>query len=551
LFGDANVRALPFRKEPVSEHEADVVVVGSGAAGMMAALRSAIGGARVTVLEAADQFGGTSAISGGGMWLPRTRMAEEAGVEDSRESVKEYLNYLTKGLSTEAVVDAFIDTAPQVTDFLEEQTALRFYVDTERPDYKTTFPGAADYGRLVAPQLYELDRLGDLRALLRQPDWEARTGLARSAVRGAGMEAVTQQEMEGFERAGNPLGWVDLSRERVAKGIVPRGCALIGGMLETVASLGARLVPNARALQLRMADGRVTGVVVEVDGQPRTFSAKSGVVLSAGGFEWNKALWDGLVRIPGVEPLSPPRFNRGDALRMGQQAGARLAFLDQAIWSIVAGSQPGQITVNRSGRRFINECIAYNDYGKVLGYFDPHSYKFANLPAYVVSTRPFQGQDSDPNRLGKQTAHGEPVSASTLRELAGLIGVDADNLETTVVEFDRHAVEGRDPVFRRGEAGWDRWRKFDETYPNPALAPLGTDGPFFAQQVVPRVFGTRGGPVIDEHARIVDFEDKPIPGLFGAGNAVASPFGLSYPGGGGTLAPAVTFGYLAGEFLTA
>ena len=148
----------------MSEPDSDVVVVGSGGAGMMAALRSAVGGAQVTVLEVSDLFGGTSAISGGGMWLPRTRLAAEAGIEDSRDEVKRYLTYLTSGVTDERVIDRFIDTAPSVVDFIEEHTALRFYVDCERPDYKTTFPGAADAGRLVAPKLYELSRLGELRA---------------------------------------------------------------------------------------------------------------------------------------------------------------------------------------------------------------------------------------------------------------------------------------------------------------------------------------------------------------------------------------------------
>jgi 3-oxosteroid 1-dehydrogenase len=147
-------------------------------------------------------------------------------------------------------------------------------------------------------------------------------------------------------------------------------------------------------------------------------------------------------------------------------------------------------------------------------------------------------------------AHGDAVTAPILRELVELIGVDGEALQATVAEFDRHAADGRDPQFGRGEAGWDRWRKYDTTYPNPALAPLGDAGPFHAQQIVPRCFGTRGGPVTGEHARIVDLGNAPIPGLYGAGNAVVSPFGHSYPGGGGTLAPAVTFGYLAGESLT-
>jgi len=530
----------------MSERDSDVVVVGSGGAGMMAALRSAVGGARVTVLEVSGLFGGTSAISGGGMWLPRTRLAAEAGIEDSREEVKRYLAYLTDGVTDESVIDRFIDTAPSVIDFIEEHTALRFYVDCERPDYKTTFPGAADAGRLVAPKLYELRRLGELRPRLRQPDWEART---KPGVSGRGMEAVTQQEMQHFAESGDPTGWIELSRRRVADGIVPRGCALMGAMLETVAARGARLVTNARAVELTMEGGRVTGVVAEVEGERRTFGAGQGVVLAAGGFEWNDELWRGLVRVPGVVRLSPP-YNRGDALRMAQRAGARLALLDQVWWSVTAGGQPGQLVVNRSGRRFMNECITYNDYGKILGYFDPHTYQFPNIPAYVIGNRPLAQADSDVNQLGDQVAHVDAASAPTLRELAEAIGVDAGNLEATVAEFDRHAARGLDPAFGRGVAGWDRWRKLDKTLANPALAPLGGTGPFYAQRVVARCFGTKGGPVIDEAARVLDFDGAPIPGLYGAGNAIAAPFGLAYPGGGGTLAPAVTFGYVAGQSLT-
>ncbi|HLK79192.1 MAG TPA: FAD-dependent oxidoreductase [Streptosporangiaceae bacterium] len=515
----------------MSAPDSDVVVVGSGGAGMMAALRAAVGGAQVTVLEVSDLFGGTTAISGGGMWLPRTRLAAEAGIEDSRDEVKRYLTYLTSGVTDEAVIDRFIDTAPAVIDFIEEHTALRFYVDCERPDYKTTFPGAADAGRLVAPKLYQLSRLGELRARLRQPDWEART---RPGADGRGMEAITQQEMQHFAESNDPMGWVELSRQRVADGVVPRGCALIGAMLEVVAARGARLFTSARALELTTDRGRVTGVVADVAGERRTFRATAGVVLAAGGFEWHEDLWRGLVRVPGVVRMSPPD-NRGDALRMAQRAGARLALLDQVWWSITAGGQPGQLVVNRSGRRFMNECITYNDYGKILGYFDPHTYQFPNIPAYVISSRPLEPADA---------------SAPTLRELGEAIGVDAASLEATAAEFDKHAELGHDPAFGRGVAGWDRWRKLDKTLANPALAPLGSTGPFYAQRVVARCFGTKGGPVIDQAARIVDFDGAPIPGLYGAGNSVAAPFGLAYPGGGGTLAPAVTFGYVAGQSLT-
>lgn len=406
------------------EISSDVVVVGSGAAGMMAALKSVLEGASVTLLEAAEVFGGTTAVSGGGMWMPRTRLAQEAGVEDSREQVKAYLDYLTRGVVAEAVIDQFIETAPMVIDYLERETVLEFYVDLERPDYRSSFPGALDYGRLVAPKLYELARLGDLLPLLRQPDWEARVKGDRS---NGGMEAITQQEMAVFEAAGDPLGWVELARKRVAEGIVPRGCALIAAMLEVVAAKGARLVTQARACELIIESGRVAGVVAETREGMQRFTATSGVVLAAGGFEWNENLWRGLVRVPGVKPLSP-HHNRGDNLLLAQQAGAQLALLDQVWWSVVAGGQPGQIVVNGSGRRFINECLTYNDYGKVLGYFDPHTYEFPNMPAYVISNRPLKLADTDINALGAQAGHVDNAEADTLRELAVKLGVDADGL---------------------------------------------------------------------------------------------------------------------------
>jgi glycine/D-amino acid oxidase-like deaminating enzyme len=531
----------------LSENASDVIVVGSGAAAMMASMRSVLGGAKVTVLEASDLFGGTSALSGGGMWLPRNHRAVEAGVKDSREAVKEYLTRLTNGVSDEKVIDAYIDTAPIVLQYIEANTALEFYADLERPDIKALLPGAVTFGRLVAPKLYELSRLGDLLPKLRQPDWEIR--IKKGGGRGSGMEAVTQQEIGQYEAAGDPKGWVELARQRVADGIVPRGCALVASMLEVVAAKGGTLLTNARARELVMDGDRVTGVIAEVDGRRQTFTASAGVVLAAGGFEWNKELWSGLVRVPDANPLSPP-YNRGDALLMAQKAGARLALLDQVWWAAGGGAMPGQIAVNRAGRRFCNENLAY-DFGKMLQVFDPHKYEYPNIPAYVISNHPLSLRDSDIDALGKQVANRDSGFADTLRDLADQIGVDPDGLEATVAEFDRNAAKGVDPEFDRGKSPFDHWRKFDTSLPNAALGPVGTKGPFYAQRIAANLFGTKGGPVIDEHARIVDFQGAPIPGLHGAGNSVASPFGLAYPGGGGSLGPGVTFGYLAGEYLTA
>src|SRR5258706_7162800 len=249
------------------------------------------------------------------MTLPRNRLAREAGVPDSREAVKTYLSYLTKGVTAESVIDRYVDTAPLIIDFIEEYTPLRFYADLERPDVKSALPGGAQYGRLAAPKLYDLKRLGDLRPRLRQPDWERRT-TAKGRAAGGGMEAITQQEMQGFEERGDPQGWIELSRQRVRDGIVPRGCALIAAMLEIVAARGATLVTNARARELVMQNGKVACVVSEVDWVRRTFAAVSHVVLAAGGVGGDKPPPGGVLRRPRAPPPPPPT-NPGGALPLG------------------------------------------------------------------------------------------------------------------------------------------------------------------------------------------------------------------------------------------
>jgi succinate dehydrogenase/fumarate reductase flavoprotein subunit len=534
----------------------DVIVVGSGGAGLVAALAAATSGARVTLLERAPVFGGTTAISGGGMWLPGNSAGAALGFEDSPEEVRTYLDRVTFGRVARPVLDAFVATAPEVNEFIGERTAL-VLDGTHVADYLTDLPGAKVAGRQVATGLYDMHRLGEWADKVRMGPWPG------------GIAFVTQHEKETFS---------DLSpvmRERMAKGVAGRGRALVAGLLEANLQCEVELVNDARVVGLLQSGGRVTGVEVLRNGQHQTLPASQGVILASGGFEWNRTLWEGLIGVPFDGPLSPP-YNEGDGLKAAARVGAQLGNINQVWWmpslqipgetydghprlrSAANRGLPGSIIVNRRGRRYGNESMNYNDFGKLQVAFDPHAYDFVNSVSFQIFDQahldryPLLDSDEEPPREALVTC------APTLRALAETIGVDPDGLEEQVREFNRFAGEGRDPQFHRGEVGWERkvyaWERFKADDPfgpsNPTLATI-EHPPYYAYPLKIGCFGTKGGVVIDERGQVVDGDNRPIPGLYAAGNVTAGVFGPAYPGGGSTLGPAAVFGYLAGRAVAA
>lgn len=521
--------------------ETDVVVLGSGAAGLAAALTAAAGGARVTVLESTAKFGGTSAISGGGMWLPGNSL--DPNYTDSLADAKTYLDRLTLGLIPEAILDRFLAEAGKIPDFFAANCPLTFSADIGRPDYHAPWKGSSLTSRTVFPNLYELTRLGDLEAKVRRP--------------GAGGIAPIQHSEE-FELAHDPAAIERLLKERLEKRIVLRGQALVGGLMEGCLSRGVSFNSETRGRGLIVENGKVAGLRAEQNGQTIEFRARLGVILASGGFEWNRELWTAFTAVPWDGPATPPG-NRGDGLMMAAQAGAKLANLDKVTWcqarylgetyegepymrSTMSGAYPGEILVNRKGRRFTNETLNYNDIGRIFTHFDPNTYEYDNYPAFAVGDRRVHQTIS---AIAADKGDGW-VEADTLDGLAELISVDPDGLAEQVKEFNEHAVRGVDPVYHRGEKPWEVHFLPDIGTPNRSIAPI-VDPPFIGYRVRASVFGTRGGPVINENAQIVGWDNRPIPGLFGAGNVVAHPFASAYPGGGGTLGPAVTFGHIAGK----
>lgn len=529
--------------------QCDFVVVGSGAGGLTAALAAASLGASVVVLESAPVFGGTSAISGGGMWLPCNPLAASIDVDDSPEEAAAYIRAITLGKTPESLIDAYVRTAPQVFDFLVRETPIVLEV-SRMPDYHGAMPGARNRGgRTLLPGLYDTTRLGEWAPLLRR------------GPRPGSVSPLHGDDEMYFGKVGPSS---DVVRERLARGIVSCGAALVGSLMEACLGRGVTLIAGCRVRRLTMDGRRVTGVTAERDGVVETVEARRGVMLATGGFEWSRELWDRLVGVPLDGPLSPP-FNEGDGLRMAMQAGALLGNVNQAWWrpslaipgetydgrprlrSAHRGTLPGAIVVNRSGRRFANEALVYDDFGKAIVAFDPNTYTYPNHPCYLVFGQAYR------ERYPRLLSHDAETPATpdwlhqapTLRALAEQIGVDADGLEAQVREFDRYAEQGVDPVFRRGETAIEWWNG-DSRFANPNLAPVGA-GPYYAYALTSSCFGTKGGAVIDAQARVIGFDGLPVSGLFASGNVTAGIFGESYPGGGGTLGPAVTFGYIAGR----
>ena len=533
----------------------DVVVVGSGGAGLAAALAAALGGAKVAVIERAPTVGGTTAISGGGMWIPGNPFMVEQGKPDDPDEVVRYLQTLTFGRVPRSVHEAYYTEAGRLVDFLREHTEVELE-GTDTPDYQNILAGSRPGGRQVAVGLFDSARLGALKDLVREPPRPGGTSPIRHG----------EQQAGGWEVGQHGRDWVSIVADRVARGVFGRGRALVGSLLEASARHGVELILDTRVIRLRSdSTGRIDGVVAVHNGQERTIAARRGVVLASGGFEWNARMVADLLGAPLEAPLSPPG-NEGDGLWMAARAGARLANLNSAWWvpsMAVPGdtydgqpryriaqldkSLPGAIVVNGAGRRYGNECMNYPDFGKLQTRFDPHAYHYPNTPSWVVFDEAHLNRYPVLHRDATTRADASWLTeGATLSELAGRIGVDATGLADQVATFNGAAERGEDPVFHRGEQPWDTYRG-DREAAHPNLRPLAGKGPYFAYRLLVGCFGTNGGPVINERAEVLDHTGRALPGLWAAGNVVASIFGTAYPGGGGTLGPALTFGYVAGR----
>jgi 3-oxosteroid 1-dehydrogenase len=539
----------------------DVLVVGSGAGGLAAAVTAADHRCEVEVIEKADLLGGTSAWSGGMPWIPRNRHMAEAGIEDSREDALTYLAGLScDRYPDQKLIEVFVDRAAEAVEYIEDKTALRLTVTHSYSDYFADRPGGKPKGRSLEPLPCDARAvLGEWAERVRDTPHIPRLTQDEMAAEGA------RRNMPLDEQGEVPVDVVALLTEREAAGIRTLGPALVSGILRGVLDLGVKLTTGTPAKELVIEDGEVVGVVAEQDGHEIRIGARRGVVLATGGFEWNPELVLAYLGIPDGFPLSPST-NVGDGLQMGLEAGAAIGNMTNAVafpcaydeHSTLDGrpfgnmapprSDPGCIVVNGEGRRFVNEGIGYMDVAKAHRAYDPQTASYPNTgPVWMVFD-----QDARERIITMDFVPGQPTpdwvkEGETIADLGAKMGVDPAVLEEQVARWNDHVSAGEDPYFGRGTIWWEG---FQTGGPSPAknMASI-AKGPFYAMRLYNGILGTVGGLRIDEHARVRSARGGLIPGLHAVGNVAAGIFGQTYPGGGGTLGPNITFGYLAGSHL--
>jgi 3-oxosteroid 1-dehydrogenase len=532
--------------------EFDVVVLGTGAAGLTAAIAAAEGGASVGVFEKHDQVGGTSAWSGGQVWIPNNPHMKEHGIEDSRDKALTYIMSLSRDLIDPKIAEAYVDAGPEMVRFLEERTPVQFYSVKDMPDYHPEFPGGSPKGgRTIECPIYPYDELGE---------WAARVTPSPYYPN----PYITMSETPLGKSVPQPPSGEEVRRRMVRN---ERGCgqALIGRLLRGCLDRGIEPRTSHAARELIVEEGAVTGVVFDTPEGMRTVRARKGVILATGGFEWNDGLKRAFLRGPLTHQVSI-QTNTGDGLRMAMKAGAMLGNMREAWWTPVASvpreenrmermmimgqrTMPGAIMVNRKGRRFTNEAANYNAFGAAFHVEDVARFEYENIPSWLIFDQGYlERYGFGMLQAGPGQAPDWVMRAPTLQALAGKLGIDADELERTVERWNANCAAGHDPDFGRGESAFDRWwgDPYKKGTKEATLGPL-TKGPYFAVEVRSGALGTKGGPKTDGNGNVVDIDGNPIPGLYAAGNVMASPFGMTYGGPGGTLGPGMVFGYLSGR----
>ncbi|XBB69162.1 3-oxosteroid 1-dehydrogenase [Nocardioides sp. WV_118_6] len=543
----------------------DVVVVGAGGAGMSAALAASAQGLDTVLVEKSGYFGGSTARSGGGVWIPGNYALEAAGQVDpgDREAAKTYLDSIVGDVVPKQRRDTYLDRGPEVLDFLREKTPLRFTWVPEYADYLPEQPGGRPRGRSVEPVPLDARFLGDELDRLHPPYTKAPANLI-----------VTQADFRkislGLRTIRGPLTMIKVMLKRLlaivtGKKMFAMGNAIAIGLRKGLTDAGVPVEYDTALLDLLVEDGRVVGVVVESGGERREIRARRGVILGSGGFEHSQELREKFLPQPTSATWSTGApANTGGGLLAGTAAGAATDLLDDAWWGptiplpgrawfcLAERNLPGSIIVNSAGARYMNEALPYVEATHEI--YKGQATGVDHVPSYMVFDQTYRnrylfagvaGRQPFPGRWYKE---GVVVRADSLEELATKVGLPSGSLDTTVERFNGFARSGVDEDFHRGESAYDKYYSDPTVKPNCSLAPI-EKGPFYAVKIVPGDLGTKGGLVTDERARVLREDGSVIPGLYAAGNVSAAVMGNTYPGPGGTIGPAIVFGYLAAEDL--
>ena len=526
----------------------DVIVLGSGAAALASAVSASGHGAqKVGIFEKASVLGGTSAMSGGMIWIPGNYHMAEQGIADSREEALTYLASLSHDRMRSELVEAYIDNGPTMVKWFEDNTEVAFEIVEDFPDYHPENPGAnRTGGRSLECPLFPFAELGEWEHRISQSRQMPphllmnETTLGRGAITGAPREIVQQRAEENL-----------------------RGCgqALIGRLLKSCLDRDIVIEIDYQAEELIINNGVVQGVKFNTPLGVKEITAQN-VIIATGGFEWNKEMVNSFVRGPLQRPVSI-ETNTGDGLKMAMRAGAALGNMQEAWWVPVIditdtdGSEipwmvnrertnPRCIMVNKNGRRFTNEAANYNALGAAFHQLDAGSFTYQNIPAWMVFDQEYLIRYGLCRYRGEGAVPDWLVSAETLEELAEKIGCNGLHLEETMERWNAQALDLDDNDFDRGKSIHDtHWGDGTRT----AAATLGPidKPPYYAVKVRPGALGTKGGPQTNANAQILDVDNNVLEGLYAVGNVMASAMGMAYGGAGGTLGPCMVFGFIAGR----
>jgi succinate dehydrogenase/fumarate reductase flavoprotein subunit len=552
--------------------ETDVLVIGSGAAGLSAAVTAAAHGARVIVAEKADVLGGATAWSGGWMWVPCNPLAVRAGIVEGRAAPRKYLESVLGNRFDPARVDAFLDAGPAMVAFFETQTSLQFDDGNAIQDIYGDLPGAGTGGRSIIARAIDGRKLGPLLKLVRAPMREtALWGMPIQA--GADLRAflTATRKLDSFMHVARRVlrHLDDLVRHGRAMQLA-NGSALVARLVASGTKLGVTFMTEAPASELLVEGGRVVGAMLRHGGQSVTVRTTRGVVVATGGFSNDPTRRAALFPHSGDGSQHwslPPASVSGDGARLVEAAGGVIETNVEAAgaWCpvslvphadgtvghfphIIDRGKPGVIAVRADGKRFVNEANGYHDYVRALF--------AATMPgeaaeSWLIADAKFVARyglgfvKPWPFRVGPWIKRGYLNRAPTLTELAQSCGIEPAGLGTTVAAFNTNARLGHDPELQRGASPYNRYQGDPDVGPNPTLGPIET-GPYFAVKVVPGSFGTFAGIRTDATASALNAKGQPIAGLHVVGSDMASIMGGHYPAGGINLGPAMTFGYIAG-----
>ncbi|KHK89797.1 FAD-dependent oxidoreductase [Novosphingobium malaysiense] len=555
--------------------ECDVLVVGSGGGGLLSAVRAHDNGLKVAVVEKSDRYGGTTAVAGGGIWIPNNDAIKDV---DSPELALTYLKAITDGQVPEHKLKAYIESAPKLVEYLMATLGIHYYHTAHYPDYRLELPGALPIGRHMLPSPRDGRKLGDELFHLREPQPYYRV-LRKVHIDLADMGALIQrpkgwkrQVFQLLSRYALDVPWrFKSSRDRR----LTFGNALMAGLRQNMLERGIPLFLSTPLDELVREDGAVTAAYVTYKGSRRRVAVRKGVILASGGFEKSQELRNREMGHTQVEWSITPAPNTGDGLNAAEKIGAATEFLDKAWWcpsirlpgpvmssvDLRVGlfsdrALPHTVCVNRNGDRFANEALNYNDFGWAM--LADNEKTGANLPCWIVFDAQARAKYPigsiwpsavKPDRFIPQDWWDNILyRADTVRGLAEKIEVEPAKLEAVVQRMNHYASTGIDEEFSRGESAYDRYFGDQRIMPNPNLGPI-EKAPFYAMRLDLGDTGTKGGPKVDEYANVLQADGTPIKGLYAVGNVAGSVMAGAYPGPGSTIGPAMVFGMVAADHI--